>query len=128
MARSLAAVVASAIALLAVVPSAADAAVPIGRAFACYAAGRYEVKYVGSFKLVSKSRYLAAPDQVDNHLKGRTRSGRYRSHGDELTFLSGPYAHLLGRFIVDRRNDNYINLYRHSVTYQNWTGISCPES
>lgn len=128
MARSLAAGIAAALALVAVVPSAADAAVPVGRAYACYAAGRYEVKYIGSFKLVSKSRYLAAPDQVGNHLKGKTKSGRYRSHGDELKFLSGPYAHILGRFIVDRRNDNYINLYRHSVTYQNWTGISCPES
>src|SRR5690349_5042091 len=114
MVRSLAAGVASASALLAALPTAADAVVPIGRAYACYHAGPYEVKYIGSFKLVSKSKYLSAPDQVGNHLKGKARSGRYRSHGDELKFLSGPYAHLLGRFIVDRRNDNYINLYRHN--------------
>jgi hypothetical protein len=120
--------IASALALLVVLPTAADASAPIGRAFACYAAGRYEVKYIGSFKLVSKHRYRTAPDQVGNQLKGKTKSGRYSSDGDELKFLSGPYVHLLGRFVIDRRNDNYINLYRHSVTFRHWTGISCPES
>ena len=115
---------------LAAAPAVAGAKPAIGHAYACYAPSPsyYMIHYIGSFKLVSATRYEAAPDQQGNQLKGKISKGTYRFHGDKLTFLTGTYAHLLGRYIVDKRNDSYINLYKHRRTYQDWTGISCPQS
>lgn len=69
-----------------------------------------------------------ATDQVGKSLKGKTHTARYKLKGRKLTFLTGPYAHMLGLWIPASKKGQApgsarINLYK--PTYRNWTGISC---
>lgn len=126
--RRIAAAAALAAACALTLASAALAGPPIGHVYGCYGNGGFGLQYDGSFKLQSKSVYQWATDQAGKKLVGKTHTAKYKLKGNKLTFLTGPYAHMLGLWIPASKagqtpGSARINLYK--PTYKNWTGISC---